>query len=213
MFSKKAGKSFILILAIALFCSLIYASVGECQNWAALPPYNTLWPLWSPALSPVNPATGLPTPVVSNLARTTVLPVQPGLTWDPAKANPWLLYNTPLGLAYYDPLLGVGLWPPAGFIDPATKAPIPLTLPAGYSALAPTDPTWIQTYVPLANQFYSSVYPFFGLLPTTTPTFTVPTGVTFPIPSTLPTLPTTLPPSLTSLLLPAPVLLTPTAII
>ena len=215
MISKNREKSLILILAVVVFSGLIYASIGQCQNWTALPPYNTLWPLWSPALSPINAITGLPTPVVSNLARTTVLPVQPGLTWDPSRTNPWLLYNTPFGLCYYDPLIGVGSWPPAGFINPATKAPVPLTLPAGYSALAPTDPAWLQTNVPLANQLYSTIAPFFGLIPTTAPTFTLPTGVTFPIPPALPTTATlpTLPASITSLLAPPPVLLTPTAII
>jgi hypothetical protein len=216
MFSRRVGKSLILILAVVAFCGLIYASVGQCQNWAALPPYNTLWPLWSPALSPINAVTGLPTPVVSNLARTTVLPVQPGLTWDPASAYPRLLYNSPFGLSYYDPLLGVGLWPPAGYINPSTGAPIQLTLPAGYSALAPTDPAWIQTNVPLANQFYSTIAPFFGLIPTTLTTgFPLPTGVTFLLPPALPTTATLppLPTSITSLLAPPPVFLTPTAII
>ena len=47
--------------------------------WVALPPYNVMWPLWSPALSPISPITGLTTPLLTSLTRNTVLPVQPGL--------------------------------------------------------------------------------------------------------------------------------------
>lgn len=211
MLSKKVWKNIISILGVIILCGLIYSPAVQSQNWTALPPYNTLWPLWSPALSPVNSLTGLPTPIVTSLTSSTVLPAQPGLTWDPALANPWLLYNTPLGMAYYDPVLGVGLWPPAGFLSAGT--PVPLSLPSGYSTLAPTDPAWLTGTIPLPNQLYTTIYPFFGLL-TAFPlpaSFTIPTGVTIPIPTTLPALPT-LPAGLSSTAV-VPTLLTPSAIL
>ncbi|MGA1874455.1 MAG: hypothetical protein ACMUIA_02485 [bacterium] len=130
--------------------SFIYSPTIQAQNWMALPPYNTLWPLWSPALSPVNPATGLPTPVVTQLTPNTVLPVEPGLTWDPSAANPWLLYNTPVGMAYYDPLFGVNLWPPTYLID-TSGFPSPLALPSGYELLPPTTTSWLTSTLPAGN--------------------------------------------------------------
>ncbi|MEW6382128.1 MAG: hypothetical protein AB1611_21340, partial [bacterium] len=78
-------KRVVLSLAILMGLVLISSSMVQAANWINLPPYNTLWPLWSPPLSPTNPLTGLPTPIVSNLKPSTVLPVQPGLTWDPRK--------------------------------------------------------------------------------------------------------------------------------
>jgi hypothetical protein len=154
-------KSFIFILTVIGFFLLNPLSI-KAQNWQALPPYNTLWPLWSPALSPINAVTGLPTPIVSNLARTTVLPSQPGLTWDPAWPNPWLLYNTPSGMLFYDPLYGINLWPPSYLINPVSGAPVPISLPAGYAGLAPTAATWIQTTIPIANSTYLAAYPSFA---------------------------------------------------
>ncbi|MEW5800526.1 MAG: hypothetical protein AB1847_00340 [bacterium] len=178
MHSKKPSKwsragilfSLFLGLSLILFSSAVQAVPGGSgANWAALLPYNTLWPLWSPALSPVNPTTGLPTPVVSNLAPSTVLPVQPGLTWDPSRLYPWLLYNTPAGMAYYDPLFGINLWPPSYL----TLGPI--ALPPNYANLAPTSSLWLSTFVPLANALYLKSLPKFTLPPSpVTPTTFVP---------------------------------------
>ena len=117
---------FVLVSLVAL--SLVYSPISQAQNWAAMAPYNTLWPLWAPNLSPINSVTGLPTPIVSELLPSTVLPVQPGLTWDPSAANPWLLYNSPLGMTYYDPISGVNLWPPSYLQDPS-GGPLPLSSP------------------------------------------------------------------------------------
>lgn len=139
------------------------ATISATDNWTALPPYNTLWPLWSPVLSPVSSLTGLPTPIVTSLTPTTVLPVQPGLTWDPSLGYPWLLYNTPLGLAYFDPYFGVNLWPPDALINVITGSPITLTLPVGYQALPPTPPLWLYSNVPAANLAYITSYPNFTL--------------------------------------------------
>jgi hypothetical protein len=189
MNSKKHDRSLGIALLFFIFLglSLILSSSavqaipgGSGANWQALPPYNTLWPLWSPALSPINATTGFPTPIVSNLYRSTVLPVQPGLTWDPARLYPWLLYNTPSGMAYYDPLYGVNLWPPSYL----TLGPI--ALPSNYANLAPTSSLWLSTYVPLANAAYLKALPKYALPPT--PIF--PTSFVPPVP-TVPVFPTT----------------------
>ncbi|MEW6382095.1 MAG: hypothetical protein AB1611_21175 [bacterium] len=215
----------IFIAALALSSAVQAVPGGSGANWAALPPYNTLWPLWSPALSPISAITGFPTPIVTNLAPSTVLPVQPGLTWDPARLYPWLLYNTPAGMAYYDPLYGINLWPPSYL----TLGPI--ALPPNYANLAPTSSLWLSTYVPLANALYLKSLPKFSSLPSapvTAPTVippvppvppvpVVPTATLAavppvpPVPTTfippVPPVPTTTPPA------PVPPLLTPTAII
>ena len=188
MNSKKHDRSLGIAMLFFIFLglSLVLSSSavqaipgGSGANWQALPPYNTLWPLWSPALSPINATTGFPTPIVSNLYRSTVLPVQPGLTWDPARLYPWLLYNTPSGMAYYDPLYGVNLWPPSYL----TLGPI--ALPSNYANLAPTSSLWLSTYVPLANAAYLKALPKYTLPPT--PIF--PTAFVPPIP-TVPVFPT-----------------------
>jgi len=157
---RNYGYFFMLLVVGGLFLLL---SQAEAQNWKALPPYNTLWPLWTAALSPRNPVTGVPTPIVTNLKPTTVLPAQPGLTWDPSWAYPFLLYNTPVGMAYYDPLLGVKLWPPAYLKDPVTGLPKPITLAVGYQYLTPTSAAWLSANVPVANLTYLSTYPSFAL--------------------------------------------------
>lgn len=149
MIKESIRKIFLMILLGSIFCGLPFSSVVYAQYWTPLPPYNTLWPLWSPALSPVDPVTGFPVPIVSALYPSTILPVQPGLTWDPALSYPWLLYNTPVGMAYYDPIAGINPWPPSYLVG--SSGPLPLTLPLDYSSLAPTDSIWLTTNVPLAN--------------------------------------------------------------
>lgn len=138
------------IIAIMSVLFLVYTPISHAQNWAALPPYNTLWPLWSPTWAPVNTATGLPVPIVDSLFPNTVLPVQPGLTWDPAAANPWLLYNTPLGMAYYEPTGGVNMWPPSYLRDDVGAA-LPLSLPPDFGFLPAPQPSWLSATVPTAN--------------------------------------------------------------
>jgi len=193
----------IVMIGVVLISSLLYA---QTINWVALPPYETLWPLWSPALSPVDPVTGDPTPIVTNLSKTTVLPSQPGLTWDPAWQNPWLLYNTPSGLLFYDPLYGINPWPPAYLVDQATGLPLPITLPSDYDYLPPTPASWILNTVPIANSTYLVAYSSYAppaLLP-------VPLALLLALLSagttpTLPTIPALAPPA-TSLLGPAAIL-------
>ncbi len=158
---KKIVMSGIIFLAITF---LIGIPLSRAQiYWWPLPPYNTLWPLWSPVLSPPN-ALGIPIPIVSSLTPETVLPVQPGLTWDPALKYPWLLYNTPSGLAFYDPYFGIDLWPP-DYLN-ILGIPLPITLTSKWSTLAPTDTNWISAVVPIANNAYYSTYPQFAPLGT-----------------------------------------------
>jgi len=170
---KRKFYSFILALLILTGVALVSASLVQAvllptattANWINLPPYNTLWPLWSPPLSPTNPLTGLPTPIVSNLRPSTVLPVQPGLTWDPNLKYPWLLYNTPLGMAYYDPLYGINSWAPSYLKNSITglPAPIDLSLILGWSALLPTSQSWLTNNVPVANNAFINAYPAYAV--------------------------------------------------
>ncbi len=193
----------VVAIGLVLSSSLVYAQV---INWVALPPYETLWPLWSPALSPIDPVSGDPTPIVTNLSKNTVLPCQPGLTWDPAWQNPWLLYNTPAGMLFYDPLYGINPWPPNYLVDPVTGLPLKIKLPSDYDYLPPTPSSWILTTVPIANSTYLSAYSAYAppaILP-------VPLALLLLLLSsgTTPTIPTipALPPAATTLLGPAAIL-------
>lgn len=163
MSGKKLIKTSILFAAILVVLGLMGSRITVAQTWTALPPYNFLWPLWSPALSPVNPVTGLPTPIVSDLYPSTVLPAQPGLAWNPAFSYPYFLYNSPIGMQYYDIIYGINAWPPGYVQNPVTGAPIPVGLPAGYSFLPATDPLWIQQNLPAANLAYLAEYPNLAL--------------------------------------------------
>lgn len=185
MIRESSRKICFMSLLGLIFYSLSFSSGVHAQYWTPLPPYNTLWPLWSPALSPVDPVTGFPVPIVSTLYPSTILPVQPGLTWDPALSYPWLLYNTPAGMAYYDPITGVNPWPPSYLVGPS--GPLPLTLPSGYSSLVPTDSSWLITNVPLANTAFISYTGIVAppLLPVSSliaaPVLPVPTVVAAPV--------------------------------
>ena len=160
---------FIMVSAVLIFSPVIHS-----QYWAALPPYNVLWPLWSDVLSPENPITGLHTPLVTALTRNTILPIQPALAWDPCQPAgsgiPWALYNTPAtlgaGLLFYDPFYGMNPWPPSYMLDPITGAPAPIALPLGWSVLSPTPFKGLAWYIPLANAYYANQFglPLSGLL-------------------------------------------------
>ena len=156
----------ICVLTFLLSATGIFISpfMARAQYWAALPPYNVLWPLWSPALSPVDPVTGVATPLVTTLTQNTILPVQPALAWDPLQPGgsgfPWLLYNTPAafggGLLYWDVYYGLNQWPPTYMLDSVSGAPAPISLPLSWSVLLPTGLNeWL---VPLANAMYSYQY-------------------------------------------------------
>ena len=169
MNTRKLFTGSLIVLALTFF---IIVPMSHAQlNWWPLPPYNTLWPLWSPTLSPPN-VLGVPQPIVSSLTTDTVLPIQPGLTWDPALKYPWLLYNTPSGLAYYDPFFGIDLWPPDYLF--ILGAPFPITLPKGFSTLLPTSTAWLSAVVPVANNTYYTSYPQFAPLATSSSLLGIP---------------------------------------
>lgn len=146
--------------------SLAQVPTASSPYWAAMPPYNTLWPLWLPIFSPVDNTTGLPTPIVTSLTPNTELPVQPCLTWHPFMKDPWLLYNTPLGMAYYDPLIGIDLWPPKTLINASTGLPMPIFLPSNYEYLVPPIPltSWLATNLVTANTEYQNTYYEYSIL-------------------------------------------------
>jgi hypothetical protein len=167
-------KKFIFLLFIIIIF-FIMAAMGlfrhattEAQYWALMPPYNVLWPLWSPALSPINPITGLATPLVSQLISTTILPIQPCLAWDPCQPLPWALYNAPPlfggGLVFFDEVYGLHPWPPPYLQDPITGAPAPITWTplATWSLIAPTDVGHIEYLIPLANITFALTYGLSG---------------------------------------------------
>lgn len=100
-------RAFIIIVCLTfvfLACSSSYA-----QYWTALPPYNLLWPLWSPVLSPPDPITDLQSPLITELTISTILPVQPGLAWDTCQLMPWALYNVSEPL-FLDLLSAADIW-------------------------------------------------------------------------------------------------------
>ncbi|MGA1870329.1 MAG: hypothetical protein ACMUJM_17455 [bacterium] len=151
------------VFTVSLLIVMICVPKVMAQYWAATPPYNLLWPLWSSTLSPADAVTGLPTPLLSEITNSTILPVQPVLAWDPAQTYPWLLYNVPSviggGLTYFDPYYGLNLWPPSYLTDPLTGSPAPITLPSGFSLLLPTDINSFGAFVSLGNLYYISKYP------------------------------------------------------
>ncbi|MEW5801419.1 MAG: hypothetical protein AB1847_04865 [bacterium] len=199
-------KGISLALLVIGFVFISSLSSAQVINWVALPPYETLWPLWSPALSPIDPVSGDPTPIVSDLFPTTVLPSQPGLTWDPAWSNPWLLYNTPAGLLFYDPLYGINPWPPDYLVDPVTGKPLPISLPSDYDYLPPTSSSWILNTVPIANSSYLTAYSAYAPpAPLPVPLALLLSLLSAGVAPAVPTIPA-LPPPSTSLLGPAAIL-------
>lgn len=150
-------RKYYLILLFTLAMILLGFQVAQAQDWVAMPPYNALWPLWSPVLSPLN-AAGIPTPLISEITSSTILPLQPGLVWDPTWWTlagpdwgwpmgfqpPWLLYNGPAGLLFFDVLYGLKPWPPVSYVDPVTGLPAPVALPPAF-ALFETTPETLPT--------------------------------------------------------------------
>ena len=162
MYSEKSIiKSGIIVLAFIAVLFLTAIPSLQAQYWTALPPYNLLWPLWSPALSPVDAVTGLATPLVTSLSTATILPAQPALAWNPAQEYPWLFFNTPAiaggGLTFFDPIWGLNPFPPASLLD-AAGLPLPLTLPVGFGALPPTLIDFADN-VDIAKLSFLTVYP------------------------------------------------------
>jgi len=151
-----------LLAGMALF--LTASPAVRAQNWQAIPPYNLLWPLWSPMLSPPNPVTGVPTPLLSSVTKNTFLPIQPILLWDPVlRGYPYILYNIPQplggGMVFFDQYFGLNPWPPGYLIDPITRLPDPITLPIGYAVFSPTPLDPFADFLTLANLYYLAEYP------------------------------------------------------
>jgi hypothetical protein len=161
-----------MVLIILSAIVLIFSPSIQAQYWTALPPYNVLWPLWSPALSPPDPLTGVPTPLITSLTNSTLLPAQPGLVWDPLQVWPWAIYNVPTafggGLTYFDQRYGLNPWPPSYLLDPIIGGPAPLALPLTYSLLSPSSLEHFEYFLLLANSVFSFRYgvPVFNLLNT-----------------------------------------------
>ena len=158
-----------LIMILTILVGLMFIGYAQADYWVALPPYNVLWPLWSPALSPVSPVTGVPTPLVNALTSHTILPVQPAMVWDPASPEvnngpyPWLLYNAPLafggGLMMWDQFYGMRPFPPDYMLDPVTGVPAPISLPLSYWLLDPIELGEIWAYnFGLGNAVYANTY-------------------------------------------------------
>ena len=78
MFKKKY---LILAMILSIIMGLTFTPALQAQNWQAIPPYNILWPLFSPTLSPS--VGGVPTPLLTSLTSDTILPMQPILGWNP----------------------------------------------------------------------------------------------------------------------------------
>ncbi len=153
----------IIYLFIFVSLLLIRSPVVQAQNWVPIPPYNLLWPLWSPALSPVSPVTGVPTPLVSTVTNDTFLPKEPVLLWDPVlRGFPYVVYNIPQpggqGLVYFDQYFGINPWPPSYLLDPS-GLPNPIALPAGFGALSPIILDPFADFVAIANLYFLAAYP------------------------------------------------------
>lgn len=171
MFNKK---KILFILCITLiFAFMAYCITGvfspkavNAQYWALMPPYNVLWPLFSPVLSPRDPITGIPIPLVSELTVNTILPVQPVLAWDPCQPVPWALYNVPAtfggGLVYFDQTYGLNPWPPVYLLDPITGAPAPITWRGTWSLLLPTELGHLEYIIDLGNITFALTYGIYG---------------------------------------------------
>ncbi|MGA1823239.1 MAG: hypothetical protein ACMUIP_01155 [bacterium] len=129
----------IFIVTLSIMIGLVITPSLQAQNWQSIPPYNLLWPLWSPTQSPINPVTGVATPILSEITSSTIFPMQPIMAWNPNSFEwpmsitmPWFFYNSPTGPIFFDAFYGLNAWPPPSFLDSA-GAPVPITLAAGYS--------------------------------------------------------------------------------
>ncbi len=171
---KAKSLRFIIIGLLIITSFYLIPNLCIAQYWTALPPYNVLWPLWSPALSPPGVG-GVPTPLLTSLTKNTILPVQPSLVWDPSYSYFYLLYNyfpSP-GVAqvlYYNPLKAGLLnpftsWPPSDLLSTVvtptgiTSVPAPIALPLNYATLLSFDPgLWLDNWVPVSNIAWQAIY-------------------------------------------------------
>jgi len=165
--SKQKRHSFWSIISLFIIGAVVFFDIPRVRAqiyWTNMPPYNLLWPLWSPPLSPLDPVTKLPTPLVSVVDRNTVLPVQPALIWDNVafpKGPVWLLYTAPAsfggGLLFWTQLYGLNPFPPSYLLTPS-GFPIPNILESDFSYLPPTKTKKFASWVQVANLVYSAVF-------------------------------------------------------
>ncbi|MDQ1276393.1 MAG: hypothetical protein QG610_1971 [Euryarchaeota archaeon] len=150
-------KALVVCMAVGFFMA---ASSASAQYWQNMPPYNVLWPLWTQSLSPVDPLTGVATPLVSSLTSTTVLPVMPAFVWDIEQTTPWFLYNAPAalgsGLYYFDILNGFNTFPPPDHLLPGGGI-FANPLPLGYETLIPAFDHF-DLFALTANNAYSAAF-------------------------------------------------------
>jgi hypothetical protein len=72
--------------------------------------------------------------------------------------QPWLLYNSPGGVVYYDVFFGLNPFPPPELLDPITGAPNPIALPLNWTSLA-IPPLSLALYLfELSNTYYMLAY-------------------------------------------------------
>lgn len=179
-------KYFKIMIVFLFFGFCILSLKVEAQLWEAIPPYNLLWPLWSPVLSPLNPVTGEPTPLVNYLGPNTLLPVQPAFVWNPDLPYFTMLYNSvpyyagstaDPTLYYFDPTEASLLtsyytstafktWPPS-YLDRTIEispgifitGPVAINLAPGYETLLSFNPiTWLNYSIPLLNYLWQDLY-------------------------------------------------------
>lgn len=147
-----------LVFGIMAF-TIILALSAHAQYWTTLPPYNVLWPLRAPVLSPPVTVTGLSNPLLNSLTMNTELPIQPCLAWNPSQGLPWLIYNNPSefggGLLFYDLLYGVNPFPQPFLIDPIIGVPSAIALPLGYSIAMPSNNLY---YIDSGKPFYNHYF-------------------------------------------------------
>ena len=167
----KERKFLILLLSFLVIAGLLLSPTVMAQYWTSLPPYNIMWPLWSPPLVTDfnwDPLVLLgTTPIVTELTRNTILPVQPAIAWDPAHEI-WALYNTPpllgSGLLFFDRIYGLNPWPPPYLYDSVAGTPIPITFLTTWGLLKPPgyaggDEAY---FIGLANAIYALTYGLTG---------------------------------------------------
>lgn len=153
------------IMALLLAIILLSSLSAESQSWKIMPPYNLLWPLWSSVYSPPDPLTGVPTPLLNEVTSNTLLPVQPIYLFNPngyefpmGYIQPWLLYNSPAGVVYFDVVYGINPFPPSELLDPVSGLPAPIALPLNWSTLV-IPPLSLALYLfELGNLSYMIAY-------------------------------------------------------
>ena len=80
---KSSKKISLIIVSLVAFIFLsLQSNFAMAQNWASMAPYDILWSLFPPVVSPVNPFTGITTPLTSqpfsSFSRSAAIPLPGG---------------------------------------------------------------------------------------------------------------------------------------